>query len=75
MDLSRCSLGYNDMGYVNRVSITPHIDALRSCGVHLDQFYTFKMCGPSRGSMLVCNLISPLPVICLGKLLAVHLVV
>ncbi len=45
-------LGYNDMGYVNHLSITPHIDSLRACGTHLDQFYTFKMCGPSRGSML-----------------------
>eukprot|EP00041_Stephanoeca_diplocostata_P017392 m.349118 g.349118 ORF g.349118 m.349118 type:complete len:661 (+) comp20685_c0_seq1:183-2165(+) len=45
-------LGYNDLGYVNPVSQTPWIDHLRSCGVHLDQYHTFKMCGPSRGAML-----------------------
>lgn len=45
-------LGYNDVGYHNSRFITPTLDRLRSCGIHLSQFYAFKTCAPSRASML-----------------------
>ena len=45
-------LGYDDVGYHNSRFITPTLDRLRSCGIHLSQFYAFKTCAPSRASML-----------------------
>ena len=45
-------LGYDDVGYHNAALYSPHLDELRHCGVHLDQFYSFKTCGPSRASLL-----------------------
>ena len=45
-------LGYDHVGYHNSRFITPNIDALRGCGVHLDSFYSFKTCAPARASIL-----------------------
>ena len=45
-------LGYDDVGYHDPAFITPKIDRLRSCGIHLDAFYAFKTCAPSRASIL-----------------------
>ena len=45
-------LGYRDIGYNNAAFSSPHLDRLRACGVHLDQFYAFKACAPSRASLL-----------------------
>lgn len=45
-------LGYNDIGYHNSQISTPHLDDLRECGVHLDHFYAYKACAPSRASLL-----------------------
>ena len=45
-------LGYDDVGYHNGRFITPSLNKLRSCGIHLSQFYAFKTCAPSRASML-----------------------
>jgi arylsulfatase I/J len=45
-------LGYYDIGYHNPTILSPHIDGLRNCGVHLDSMYAFKTCAPSRASIL-----------------------
>lgn len=45
-------LGYDHVGFHNGRFITPNIDALRGCGVHLDSFYSFKTCAPARASIL-----------------------
>ena len=45
-------LGYDHVGYQNSRFITPNIDALRGCGVHLDSFYSFRTCAPARASIL-----------------------
>ena len=45
-------LGYHDIGYHNAARSSPNLDRLRACGVHLDQFYAFKACAPSRASLL-----------------------
>ena len=45
-------LGFNDLGYKNgNKTITPHIDALVSGGVRLSNYYTFKLCSPTRASI------------------------
>ena len=46
-------LGYNDIGYANgNKSMTPHIDALIREGVELKDYYTFKVCAPTRTSLM-----------------------
>jgi arylsulfatase B/arylsulfatase I/J len=45
-------VGHNDLGYMNADMLTPKIDALAKGGVTMERFYTFKECGPSRGSLL-----------------------
>jgi arylsulfatase B/arylsulfatase I/J len=45
-------LGYDDVGYHHAAIHSPHLDELRLCGVHLDHFYAFKACAPSRASLL-----------------------
>ena len=47
-DLPRNILGV----YGAQHGLTPNIDALRGCGVHLDSFYSFKTCAPARASIL-----------------------
>ena len=45
-------LGYNDLGYKNHnKTMTPHIDGMVSKGVRLEQYYTFKLCSPTRASI------------------------
>ena len=45
-------LGYNDLGYKNgNRTMTPHIDGMVSKGVRLSQYYTFKLCSPTRASI------------------------
>ena len=46
-------LGYNDLGALNGgLTFTPAIDALRASGVVLSDYHTFKICSPSRASVL-----------------------
>jgi arylsulfatase A-like enzyme len=45
-------LGYHGVGYRNPALKTPTIDRLASHGVKLESFYTAKLCGPSRSSLL-----------------------
>ena len=45
-------LGYHDVGYRNPHMLTPTLDSLRACGLTLENFYSFKACGPSRASIL-----------------------
>jgi arylsulfatase A-like enzyme len=46
-------LGYNDLGALNGgLTITPAIDALRAGGLVLSDYHTFKICSPSRASVL-----------------------
>jgi len=45
-------LGYNDLGYKNQnKTITPNIDGLVRDGVVLSQYYTYKLCSPTRSSI------------------------
>lgn len=45
-------LGFNGVGYRNPTLLTPHIDKLASNGIRLESFYTYRLCGPSRASLL-----------------------
>ncbi len=47
-------LGFNELGYQNgtRGLETPNIDALRSTGVALRNYYTHPLCSPSRGALM-----------------------
>ena len=45
-------LGRWDVGWRNPSMLTPHLDSLVSQGVELLDYYTFKVCGPSRSSIL-----------------------
>ena len=46
-------VGYNDLGVVNGgKTTTPHLDALYRGGMALKDYYTFKICSPSRAAML-----------------------
>ena len=42
-------LGHNDVGWANKRTITPAMDALVAGGVELTQWYVFKYCAPTRG--------------------------
>ena len=43
-------VGYSDFGIFNdQKTITPTIDGLIETGIHLADYYTFKICSPSRG--------------------------
>ncbi len=45
--------GYNDFGYQNDgKTYTPHIDALVADGIELTSYYTYKVCSPSRASIM-----------------------
>ena len=46
-------VGYGDFGFFNgQKTITPTIDALLQEGIFLSDYYTFKICSPSRAAML-----------------------
>ena len=46
-------VGYNDLGAVNgNRTFTPTLDSLKSSGITLSSYYTFKICSPSRAAML-----------------------
>ncbi|XP_002733615.1 arylsulfatase B-like [Saccoglossus kowalevskii] len=45
-------LGWSDVGYHGSVIKTPHIDALASEGVKLDNYYTSLLCTPSRSQLM-----------------------
>eukprot|EP01047_Picozoa_sp_COSAG01_P002308 COSAG01_NODE_60_length_29981_cov_23.262533_33_plen_404_part_00 len=46
-------LGWSDLGYRNEQrTITPTLDALATAGVSLTSYYTFKICAPSRASLI-----------------------
>ena len=57
-------LGYRDIGYNNAAFSSPHLDRLRACGVHLDQFYAFKTCAPSRSSAASTESMRPRAAMC-----------
>ena len=78
---ARCSLqiigddcGYNDFGYQNGGRThTPYIDALVADGIELTSYHTYKVCAPSRASILsgrvrFCRL--PLHIVSFDKPLA-----
>ena len=46
-------VGYADIGHFNdKKTITPTLDGLLTDGVMLTDYYTFKICSPSRAAML-----------------------
>ena len=46
-------MGYSDFGYFNdNKTITPTIDGLLKEGIFMSDYYTFKICSPSRAAML-----------------------
>eukprot|EP00937_MAST-01D_sp_MAST-1D-sp2_P001248 g1248.t1 len=45
-------LGYHDTNFRNNQTITPALDALVADGVEIPEFYVYKMCAPSRASIL-----------------------
>jgi arylsulfatase A-like enzyme len=45
-------LGRWDVGWRNPSMLTPTLDKLVADGVELKEYYTFKVCGPSRSSIL-----------------------
>lgn len=46
-------VGYNDIGYFNgKKTITPTLDGLLDSGIMLSDYYTFKICSPSRAAMM-----------------------
>ena len=45
-------LGYADLGFLDPLLLTPHIDALRASGIGLSSYYAWKYCNPSRAMLL-----------------------
>jgi arylsulfatase A-like enzyme len=45
-------LGYHDTNWRNHQVSTDALDALVKVGVEIPDFYVYKMCAPSRGSVL-----------------------
>lgn len=45
-------LGFGGVGYHNSELRTPTLDRLAARGLRLDSFYTYRLCGPSRASLL-----------------------
>ena len=53
MPLPRQDLGYNDLGIRNGgKTITPTINELIRTGVTLSSYYTFRLCSPTRASLM-----------------------
>ena len=46
-------LGYHDTNWRNHQVSTDALDALVKVGVEIPDFYVYKMCAPSRGSVMV----------------------
>jgi len=48
-------LGRNDLGYTNgEKTHTPLINAAVARGIELTSYYTYKVCSPTRSSLLRC---------------------
>ena len=45
-------LGYNDVNWRNRQSISPALDGLVKDGLEIPEFYVYKFCAASRSSIL-----------------------
>ena len=46
-------VGYSDFGFFNdKKTVTPTVDNLLESGVFLSDYYTFKICSPSRAAMM-----------------------
>merc|ERR1719201_2552294 len=45
-------LGYHDANFRNGQTETPTIDAMVRDGIEIKEFYVYKMCAPSRASVL-----------------------
>ena len=46
-------LGYNDLGFANGGKThTPHIDAAVAAGISLTRYHTYKVCSPTRASIM-----------------------
>ena len=49
-------LGNYEVGFHNRLAITPNIDALAADGVILERHYVYHMCGPTRAATMTGRL-------------------
>lgn len=47
-----CFRGYDDPNFRNGQVLTPTIDRMVAEGVEIKEFYVYKMCAPSRASVL-----------------------
>eukprot|EP00730_Choanoeca_flexa_P016491 TRINITY_DN7804_c0_g1_i1.p1 TRINITY_DN7804_c0_g1~~TRINITY_DN7804_c0_g1_i1.p1 ORF type:complete len:538 (+),score=88.89 TRINITY_DN7804_c0_g1_i1:32-1645(+) len=45
-------VGSNDMSLTNSLSYTPHMDELATSGIRLSSYYAWRLCSPSRTSLL-----------------------
>ena len=45
-------LGYNDVNWRNKQSISPALDGLVKDGLEIPEFYVYKFCAASRSSIL-----------------------
>uniref|UniRef100_T1IPA2 Sulfatase N-terminal domain-containing protein n=1 Tax=Strigamia maritima TaxID=126957 RepID=T1IPA2_STRMM len=45
-------MGYNDVGWHNKLFHTPHMDKLAKSGVILEQYYSLPLCTPSRVALM-----------------------
>jgi hypothetical protein len=45
-------LGYHDVNWRNNQTITPNLDKLAKAGIEIPEFYVYKFCAASRGSIL-----------------------
>ncbi|CAG2177514.1 unnamed protein product [Oppiella nova] len=45
-------MGWTDVGYHSDHVLTPNIDTLAADGIVLNQYYTQRLCSPSRGALL-----------------------
>ena len=49
-------LGYNNIGFQNGVTLSPHIDHLFRAGLVLNQSYSHKWCAPTRAALMTGRL-------------------
>ena len=45
-------LGYNNIGYHNHVTLSPHIDEFFGTGLQLNHSFSHKWCAPTRGALM-----------------------
>ena len=45
-------VGHNDVGWSDKRTLTPTLDAMVRSGVELEDFYSFKYCAPTRGALM-----------------------